>query len=406
MLPVDHQELVNFIADEIMTAEEASKLLRLSKGTLKKYRHKGIGPRYLKLEGAVRYKLSDIIQYVHSSTEGTTSVQNKAFLGILGTNVKLLHYIKNAIVKSETFKLVTPNSALLKQYLDKSNIDNIKWSFDNLTLNFELSEELGVEYQKVVEALVNSGLVKVESSSKQYSFRHRIYSSESNLKEGKCGIALLHNDLTKGHDFSFQIRLNPSQFDTKKKRAKLKSTLSLLFGNKLSETLGRAFVSRFDICFDLPKFNHDLVIYRFKSTRKRMVIRAEGKSNTNYICEGSRRRNRVKSYRKGDGTRIEFEFYPGSKKLSLNDLLDYEMPFKRFELYAPDFLLEDEIHPYTIHAINTLGINKAISNLDCKKEARILRKVLKKHLLVTDPEQMTLIARKRIKKFIYRLLKD
>jgi len=80
------------------------------------------------------------------------------------------------------------------------------------------------------------------------------------------------------------------------------------------------------------------------------------------------------------------------------------MPFKRFELYSPDLLLDQGVHPYTIYALNTLGIKKTVSSLTCKKDKRLLRKALKKHLLMTEPEQFTAIARKRIKKFTNRLL--
>ena len=404
MLPLNHSELVNSISDKLMTAEEASMLLCLSKGTLKKYRHKGIGPIFLKVEGAVRYRISDVIQYIHSSTVGTTSVQHKAFLGILGTNKKLLNSIKEVITKAEKYKEITPNSTLLNQYLDKDNIERLKWSFDNLTLNFDVDEEIGIEYEKIVEGLVNSCLVKVESDSKHYSFRNRLYSSESDCRRGKRGIAILHNDLTKGFNYSFQLRLNPEHFNTKKKVKKLNMLLGNLFGDGFKEILKGAWVKRFDICFDMPNFNHDHIIFRFKSTRKRTVVRTEGKEHTDYISEGSRRRKRAKSYRKNRSTRIEFEFYPDSKKVQFNDILDDEMPFKRFELYSPDLLLEQGVHPYTIHALNTLGIKKTVSSLTCKKDKRLLRKALKKHLLMTEPEQFSAIARKRIKKFTNRLL--
>jgi hypothetical protein len=405
MLPINHNEMTEIVSDKIMTTKEASKYLSLTATTLKKYRHKGIGPNYLKIEGAVRYKLSDIVHYIHSKAQGTTSVQHKAFLCVLGTNKKLLNSIKEVINKADKYKEITPNATLLNQYLDKSNVESLKWSFDNLTLNFEVDDQVGIEYEKVAESLVNSGLVIEEPSSKHYSFRNRLYSSESDCRRGKRGIAILHNDLTKGFNYTFQLRLNPCHFNTKKKVNKLNKLLGTLFGDGYKEILKGAWVKRLDICFDMPNFSHDCIIFRFKSTRKRTVVRTEGKDSTDYICEGSRRRKRAKSYRKNKGTRIEFEFYPDSKKLQFKDILDYEMPFKRFELYSPDLLLEVGIHPHTTYALNTLGIKKTVSSLTCKKEKRLLRKMLKNNLLMTEPEQFTGIARKCIRKFTNKLLK-
>ena len=166
-----------------------------------------------------------------------------------------------------------------------------------------------------------------------------------------------------------------------------------------------AWISRIDICFDLPRLSQDVVVFRFKSTRKRLVVRTEGKESTDYKVEGSRRRNRLKSYQKGEQTRFEFEFYPGSKQLKLGDVLDYEFPFKRFELYDPQFLLELGIHPYTIHVIDMLGINKALKVLNCAKERRVLKRALKKYLLCSDAQQFQKISRKKIKTFMNKTFK-
>jgi hypothetical protein len=39
-------------------------------GTIRKWRQDGRGPRYIKVEGAVRYKLSDVLAYLDSRPSG------------------------------------------------------------------------------------------------------------------------------------------------------------------------------------------------------------------------------------------------------------------------------------------------------------------------------------------------
>jgi hypothetical protein len=123
-----------------------------------------------------------------------------------------------------------------------------------------------------------------------------------------------------------------------------------------------------------------------------------------YRAEGGRRDNRCKPDKKNDGTRIEFEFYPGSKKLKLNSLLDHEPPFDRFEIYDPKLLLTKGVHPFAIHAINMRGVKDAIRTISDPKERRILNKALKQHQIITDPAQFQRIALRLIHRFLKRVV--
>jgi hypothetical protein len=45
--------------------------MRLAKlGTIRKWRQDGRGPRYIKVEGAVRYRLSDVLEYLNTRPSG------------------------------------------------------------------------------------------------------------------------------------------------------------------------------------------------------------------------------------------------------------------------------------------------------------------------------------------------
>lgn len=59
--------------DELMTANEVADVLGLSAGTLANWRSLGMGPTYLKLGGRVRYRVSNVNDWV-SSQESETAV--------------------------------------------------------------------------------------------------------------------------------------------------------------------------------------------------------------------------------------------------------------------------------------------------------------------------------------------
>ena len=58
---------------EFLTTKEAATLLRLSAGTLNKLRCYGGGPRFLKLGGAVRYKLDDLRAWIEDRARENTA---------------------------------------------------------------------------------------------------------------------------------------------------------------------------------------------------------------------------------------------------------------------------------------------------------------------------------------------
>ena len=61
------------IADDRLRDEaEAATLLGLKKQTMAAWRHRGCGPRYVKIGKLVRYRLSDLTAYVDSRTCSNT----------------------------------------------------------------------------------------------------------------------------------------------------------------------------------------------------------------------------------------------------------------------------------------------------------------------------------------------
>jgi hypothetical protein len=51
---------------------------RVSEGTLERWRSEGIGPIFLKLQGSVRYRLSDIVAFEEESLRKSTSEPHRA----------------------------------------------------------------------------------------------------------------------------------------------------------------------------------------------------------------------------------------------------------------------------------------------------------------------------------------
>lgn len=54
----------NFDQHMLLTEVEVSELTSIPRGTLSRWRCAGRGPNFVKLEGSVRYYLSDIVAYV------------------------------------------------------------------------------------------------------------------------------------------------------------------------------------------------------------------------------------------------------------------------------------------------------------------------------------------------------
>ena len=60
----DTRELAPAMApDDLLTPEQAAKILRKSPATLSRWRTDGIGPSYIKNGGAVEYRRSDLEEY-------------------------------------------------------------------------------------------------------------------------------------------------------------------------------------------------------------------------------------------------------------------------------------------------------------------------------------------------------
>jgi predicted DNA-binding transcriptional regulator AlpA len=59
-----------------LTEREVADMLGLSVATLRAWRHRGKGPRFLRLGRAVRYLLSDVADFVRASAVDTTLVSS------------------------------------------------------------------------------------------------------------------------------------------------------------------------------------------------------------------------------------------------------------------------------------------------------------------------------------------
>ena len=61
----------------ILTTEEAAQYVRLGKPTLERLRLTGNGPRYAKLGGSVRYRRSDLDEWLEGRLTNSTSAASK-----------------------------------------------------------------------------------------------------------------------------------------------------------------------------------------------------------------------------------------------------------------------------------------------------------------------------------------
>lgn len=59
--------------NETLTTKEAAKLLGIKPGTLEIWRSQGKSPKYMKIGRAVRYRLSDINEFMENCTREHTS---------------------------------------------------------------------------------------------------------------------------------------------------------------------------------------------------------------------------------------------------------------------------------------------------------------------------------------------
>lgn len=56
---------------KLMDTEEAAVFLTIKPNTLEIWRMKNVGPNYLKIGGAVRYRVSDLRKFIESSAKET-----------------------------------------------------------------------------------------------------------------------------------------------------------------------------------------------------------------------------------------------------------------------------------------------------------------------------------------------
>jgi len=54
----------SFALPTLLTSKAVSEMLSVPQGTLRYWRKVGIGPRWLKLEGSIRYDLADVLAYI------------------------------------------------------------------------------------------------------------------------------------------------------------------------------------------------------------------------------------------------------------------------------------------------------------------------------------------------------
>ena len=52
----------------LVDTHEAAKILGRSAATLKRWRHEGIGPKYVEMEGRVSYDVSVLLDYIKNNT--------------------------------------------------------------------------------------------------------------------------------------------------------------------------------------------------------------------------------------------------------------------------------------------------------------------------------------------------
>lgn len=66
--------------DTILTEAEAADFLRIAPKTLSQWRWRGLGPSFLKLGGAVRYSMADLVQFTADCSSASTSTERRSSL--------------------------------------------------------------------------------------------------------------------------------------------------------------------------------------------------------------------------------------------------------------------------------------------------------------------------------------
>ena len=65
---------------ELLTCKETAERLRIKSNTLDGWRVKGLGPRHIKMEGKVLYRVSDIDDYLNENTIDPKGIDPKGHL--------------------------------------------------------------------------------------------------------------------------------------------------------------------------------------------------------------------------------------------------------------------------------------------------------------------------------------
>ena len=61
--PAPNSQLIHKLP-KLLTSRTVSEMLSVPEGTLRYWRKVGIGPKWLKLEGSIRYDLADVLAYI------------------------------------------------------------------------------------------------------------------------------------------------------------------------------------------------------------------------------------------------------------------------------------------------------------------------------------------------------
>jgi len=65
--------MITSVSEPLMTESEAASILRVSLTSLRRWRHKGCGPVFRKLGRTVRYRASDLSDFVASARRTSTA---------------------------------------------------------------------------------------------------------------------------------------------------------------------------------------------------------------------------------------------------------------------------------------------------------------------------------------------
>ena len=56
------------VIPELVNTQEAARILGRSAATLKRWRHEGVGPNWIEMEGRVSYDLAVLLDYIRKNT--------------------------------------------------------------------------------------------------------------------------------------------------------------------------------------------------------------------------------------------------------------------------------------------------------------------------------------------------